>query len=284
MVSLEVMDKIAPGGVYLCQVNENVSCGACCGLYNITDLSREKLHRMLSERSAAFLKIAREIDAIIEFGENTLAAENETRPYPEFYHCPYIGFIGNNGKRVGCLLHPAAEGNNSVDYRGLSYYGSMTCNIYFCPSYTVLSDNFKRVIRTASQDWYSYGLIITENALINAFLSETEKIIQRKPDEKDVRDNPDFADIIRDFIGLKPSWPFRPVSDTPANYFFNDKLYDKKDADYTKIRSASFTSLYNTIFKELGSSFQADKDIRKAENMIEFLLKRLKKYNKETIV
>lgn len=34
------MDKTAPGGVYLCRVNENLSCGACCGLYNVPDLSR----------------------------------------------------------------------------------------------------------------------------------------------------------------------------------------------------------------------------------------------------
>jgi hypothetical protein len=88
------MDKTAPGGVYLCQVNENVSCGACCGLYNIPDLSREKLRGALFERTEAFLKVPREIDAILELGKNVLSAENKNRPYPEFYHCPYVGFIG----------------------------------------------------------------------------------------------------------------------------------------------------------------------------------------------
>ncbi len=280
MKSLDFMDKTAPGGVYLCQVNENVSCGACCGLYNIPDLSFNKLKKMLSDRTEEFLKIAREIDAIVDFGENMIAAENKIRPYPEFYHCPYIGFIGTNGTRVGCLLHPAAEGNNGIDYRGLGYYGSMTCNIYFCPSYTVLSDNFKRMIRTASQDWYSYGLIITESALVNAFLSETEKLIQRKIDEEDVRHNPDFAGAVREFINLKAYWPFRPASDTPANYFFKDNLYAKKDVDYSKIRSGCFTSRYDTIFKELGSSFQSDTEIGKAEMIIEFLYKRIHEYCK----
>ena len=275
MVKLELMDKTAPGGVYLCQVSENVSCGACCGLYNIPDLSRKKLNRMLSDRTEAFLKIAREIDAIIEFGENTLAAENRIRPYPEFYHCPYIGFIGKNKTCIGCLLHPAAKGNNGIDYKGLSYYGSMTCNIYFCPSYTVLPDNFKRIILSTSHDWYSYGLIITESTLINAFLSEAEKVIKRKIDEEDIRDNRCFAGAIREFINLKLSWPFRPASDTPANYFFRDKLYVKNDVDYSRISSNSFTSRYDTIFSELGSSFKSDKEIREAEIMIESLLEKL---------
>ncbi len=274
MLTLEDMDKTAPGGVYLCQVNDNVSCGACCGLYNIADLSREKLNQMLSDRTDTFLNIAREIDAIVEFGENILAAQTKTRPYPEFYHCPYIGFIGKNGKRVGCLLHPAAEGNKNVDYRGLGYYGSMTCNIYFCPSYTNVSDNFKRLIRDASQDWYSYGLLITESVLINAFLTEAEKRIQRKIDEENIRLNPDFAGVVREFINLKASWPFRPASDTPANYFFKDKLYAKKDNDYSKTISSSFTSRFDTILKELSSSFQTDEEIKQAEAMIESLLKK----------
>lgn len=275
MVSLEEMDKTAPGGVYLCQVSENVSCGACCGLYNIADLSREKLSSMLSDRTEAFLRIPRGIDTVIEFGKNTLAAEKKLRPYPEFYHCPYIGFIGHSGARVGCLLHPAAEGNNNIDYRGLGYYGSMTCNIYFCPSYTILPHNFKRIIRNASQDWYSYGLIITESVLINAFLSETQKLFQRIKNEEDARNNPDFANTIREFINLKLYWPFRPASDTTANYFFKDKLYSKKDVDYSGIRLKPFNYRCDIIFKELGSSFQSEKEIIKAEMMIESLWKRL---------
>lgn len=275
MLTFDSMDKTAPGGVYLCQVNENVSCGACCGLYNIADLSFEKLNRMLTDRTDAFLKIEREMNAIIEFGENIPAAENKIRPYPEFYHCPYIGFIGKNKTRVGCLLHPAAEGNKGIDYRGLSYYGSMTCNIYYCPTYTIVPDNFKRVIRNASKDWYSYGLIITESVLINTFLQETENLIKRKINEEDVKENPDFSNAIEEFINLKLSWPFRPASATPANYFFKDKLYAKKNIDCSDIRSCSSIAFrYCVIFRELGSSFKSDKEIRDAEIIIESLWER----------
>jgi len=271
------MDKTAPGGVYLCQVNENVACGACCGLYNVPDLSRERLSRMLSERTEAFMKVPREIDAILEFGENQLSAENKMRPFPEFHHCPYIGFIGKGRTRPGCLLHPASVGNNCVDYRGLGYYGSMTCNIYFCPSYTSLPENYKRIICGSSQDWYSYGLIITETALINAFLSEIENRIGRKTDEKDVCQNPDFTSAVREFINLKLSWPFRPSSVTPANYFFEDRLYGKKATDYTGLKSEYISSLYDTIFREFSSYFKSDEEVLKAGMIIESLWERLGK-------
>jgi len=271
------MDKTAPGGVYLCQVNENVSCGACCGLYNVPDLSREKLSQILSERTEAFMKVPREIDAILEFGKDVLPAENQKRPYPEFYHCPYIGLIGKGRTRPGCLLHPASCGNNGVDYRGLGYYGSMTCNIYFCPSYTALPENQKSIIRGSSHDWYSYGLIITETALITSFLSEIEHRTGRTSDERDISMSQDFTSAVREFINLKISWPFRPQSFTPANYFFKDGLYEKKEVDYAGINPESVSSCYNTIFRELGSCFRSDEEVRKAGLIIESLWKRLKK-------
>jgi len=268
------MDKKAPGGVYLCQVNEKVSCGACCGLYNIPDLSRDKLYDMLYKRTAEFSKIPRETDLIINFGEEILSQIKDKKPYDEFYHCPYIGLIGRGRTCTGCLLHPMAAGNNGIDYSGLSYYGSMACHIYFCTSYTMLSENYKRIIRESTDDWYSYGLIITEVDLINAFFSEIESRIQGKIDEADIYMNQALIGIIKEFIGFKVSWPFRPSSDTAANYFFKDKLYERKPVDYSVMNHGSPCSRYDVIFRELGSSFNSVEDIRHAERMIDDLLKR----------
>jgi len=270
------MDKKAPGGVYLCQVNEKISCGACCGLYNVPNLSRDKLHDMLFRRTAEFSKVPREAEAVTKFGADVLCKNRNKRPYHEFYHCPYTGLIGKGKMRAGCLLHPMAEENKGVDYRGLSYYGSMTCNIYFCPSYTTLPETYKRIIRESADDWYSYGLIITEIALINAFFSEIESRLQGKIDETDIHMNHVLIGIIKDFIGFKVSWPFRPISDTAANYFFKDKLYGKKPVDYSRINSDKPFSHYDVIFRELGSRFNSVEEIRRAENMIDDLLKRIR--------
>jgi hypothetical protein len=272
------MDKKAPGGVYLCQVNENISCGACCGLYNVPDLSREKLYDMLFHRTADFSKVPREAEAIINFGDEVLYKSNNKRPYDEFYHCPYIGLIGKGRMRAGCLLHPLADGNNGIDYCGLSYYGSMTCHIYFCPSYTMLPENYKRIIRESAEDWYSYGLIITEIVLINAFISEIEVCIQRKIDETDIHMKQALIGIIKAFIGFKVSWPFRPSSDTAANYFFKDKLYERKPVDYSGINSERPSSRYDVIFRELGSSFNSVEEISNAESMIDDLLKKARSW------
>jgi hypothetical protein len=267
-------DKKAPGGVYLCQVNENVSCGACCGLYNITNLSREKLYDMLLKRTAGFSGVPRDADSIMNFGEEELSRINGKRPYNEFYHCPYIGLIGKGRTRAGCLLHPLAEGNKGTDYRGLSYYGSMTCNIYFCPSYTALPENYKKIIRESADDWYSYGLVITETVLINAFFSEIEGFLQKKIDKTDSYMNKSLINVVRKFMDLKISWPFRPSSDTAANYFFKDKLYEKKPVVYPGINFSGSSSRYDLIFRELGSSFNSADDVRRAESIIDDLLKK----------
>jgi hypothetical protein len=273
------MDKKATCGVYLCQVNEKVSCGACCGLYNIPDLSRKKLCDMLLERTTGFSKVPREIEAITRFGEEILSEIGDKRPYDEFYHCPFIGFIGKGKARAGCLLHPFSDGNNGVDYRGLGYYGSMTCHIYFCPSYTRLPENHKRVVRESADDWYSYGLIITETALISAFFSEIESRFPEIRDEADIGQNQTLLNIVKAFIDLKVSWPFRPPSETAANYFFKDKLYERKPVDYSGINDAGRVSRHDVIFRELGSNFKSAEELRYAESILDNLFDRARSLN-----
>ena len=131
---LENEANASPGGVYLCQVGERVSCGACCGLYNIADLSQRSLEVMLTEQTEEFARVPRTTEAIEAFQKKIEGWTPPQRPFPDFYHCPFLGLIGLNGRRVGCLLHPAAAGNNGIDWRGLSYYGAMACRTYFCPS------------------------------------------------------------------------------------------------------------------------------------------------------
>jgi hypothetical protein len=94
-----------PGGVYLCQINELVSCGACCGLYNFPDLSCETLLNSLRKRTFEFAKTPREVSAILRFGEKSHRQIQNNSPFPEFHHCPYVGLIGAELSRIGCLLH-----------------------------------------------------------------------------------------------------------------------------------------------------------------------------------
>ena len=155
---------------YLCQVNESVSCGACCGLYNVADASFERLQSRLAHRTRRYERIPNTIDAIEAFKEDIEDREkNERRPIPDFHHCPYIGLIGEKKLRVGCLLHPMNPKNENFDYRELSYYGGMTCRVYFCPSATKLPKDYAKIVKMLADNWYDYGLIITETKLLQAF-------------------------------------------------------------------------------------------------------------------
>jgi len=147
-LSAESNAVAVPGGVYLCQVDENVSCGACCGLYNCPDASRACLQERLTFRTERFREVPRNTDAIDAFQEQMERREPRQRPYPDFYHCPFLGLVGRQNSRVGCLLHPLADGNQGVDLRGLSFYGGLACRDYFCPSHRNLPPVYKAIIQS----------------------------------------------------------------------------------------------------------------------------------------
>jgi len=262
-----------PGNIYLCQVNEHVSCGACCGLYNLPGVSAEAVCCLLNARTAAFSKVAREMAAILAFGEAESARLAGRHPLPEFHHCPYLGLIGPRKRTVGCLLHPLSEENRGIDYRGLSYYGSMTCNMYFCPTHHQLPDDFKQLLKTVAGDWYHYGLVITETDLLEAFHAQ---ILIRNGG---VAIDPEKAAAIGSrplweaLFALKRDWPFARPERPLAHYFFNDRLYPKPDVDYAMTGKPG--SRYDPIFRELHSVFSSADEQARAEAYLDLLFDRI---------
>jgi hypothetical protein len=260
-------------GIYLCQIDETVSCGACCGLYNLADASRQTLNELLSERTDTFISLPRDMNAILDFGRKIETQTFTGRPFPDFHHCPYIGLIGSEKSRVGCLLHPLNSINRGIDYRGLSYYGGLACAVYFCPSSRLLSPALKTMIIEAVDDWYDYGLVITEEKLIRRFISRIENTLGRCLTEKDLRQNSRYPEILKTFLTLKQNWPYRRRPDAgPCNYFFNDNRYHKPPVDYKTIPK---TSPYDDIFRELMSAFDSPESLKAAENFIRDLIDRL---------
>jgi len=266
----------SPGGVYLCQVGEGVSCGACCGLYNIADLSQRSLEAMLTERTEAFARVSRTAEAIEAFQKKVEGWTLPKRPFPDFYHCAFLGLIGLNGRRVGCLLHPAAAGNNGIDWRGLSYYGAMACRTYFCPSVRQLPQPHLQILRQAMDHWYPFGLIVTERRLVTIFFREVENRIGRPVTAADFAKGSGPVELLREFAGLKREWPFRRKdAPGPCNYFFENGEYPRPSVQ----RSGENIPLsrYEAIFKELESAFSSKKDLRAAEGLLDDLFSRLQK-------
>ena len=252
--------------VYLCQTGPNVSCGACCGLYNVADPSAEALEAMLTRRTRWFKDVPRTVAGLDAFKERVEAAEDQCRPFPEFHHCPYIGMIEDDGRRVGCLLHPLADGNQGIDWRGLSYYGGMACRTYFCPSMKTLPARWLSALRNSLDHWHLHGLIATERRLLTAFFEILEERLQRPIDPDAFLAPSEAADLLKAFAKLKVTWPFRR-EDSPgmANYFFEDGLYPRPDITL-------FPSPFETIFRELDSCFAGKEEQVAAEKIVNTII------------
>ncbi|GAB1409002.1 hypothetical protein MASR1M90_01560 [Desulfovibrionales bacterium] len=213
-------DALVPGGVYLCQVADSVSCGGCCGLYNVRELRRDSLRAMLVERTTQFATVARTIAGIDAFAAKRLAVEGTDYPDPSLHHCPFVGLIIHPaGERVGCLLHPLATGNGGVDWRGLSFYGSAACSLFFCPTYSALAPRWKRLVREVLDDWYSYGLIIVEHRFLAGLLGELESRLGHELDNH--RLGPGARAALKALLDVYLNWPFRLQGTRPGRNFFS---------------------------------------------------------------
>ncbi len=257
-------------GEYLCQVDATISCGACCGLYNVADTSYASLRRTLAYRSKIFDKTPRDVDAILDFAKHIQNVEPGDRPLPDFHHCPYIGLIGKGYLRVGCLLHPLNPKNNGIDFRGLSYYGGMTCRVYFCPSARTLDTGIRKIVKSVAENWYTYGLIITENRLLTAFFEQIQSRIQVPVDAETVAANPRLVASFRRLFQLKLNWPFKDKNHPYiGHYFFNDAICTRPKINYGA--TGSTCSPYDAIFQELVSVFNSREELVDAERMLDHL-------------
>ena len=253
--------------VYLCQVSPQVSCGACCGLYNVADPSHEGLEALLLRRTRWFAEVPRTVAALDDFKARVEAAEPQERPFPEFHHCAFLGLIEDDGRRVGCLLHPLAKGNDGVDWRGLSHYGGMACRTYFCPSVRQLPARWLAAVRASMNHWHLHGLIVTERRLLAAFFMEVEKRLGRTLADGDFVPGSRAVALFRQFAALKIDWPHRrAAAPGPPNYFFEDGLYPRPAVWRTD--DAIPASPLEPILRELDSGFASAAELSAAEERI----------------
>jgi hypothetical protein len=252
------------GDDYLCQVGAAVSCGACCGLYNVVDASRQSLTALLAARTRRFADVPRRIDAIIQFRRAIESHEHQDRPLPDFHHCPFLGLVGPGRETVGCLLHPLDPLNAGMDFRSLSYYGGMACHIYFCPATRLLATRYKQILRNIVTGWYLYGLLVTEHRLLRALFEEIEHRLNRPVLVDDFIHNPGARLALYNLFLLRVSWPFRrPGPLRLVNYFFNDHRYPRPAI--TPAAGEQNIARYRIILQELETRTDAAGTIRKAE-------------------
>ena len=83
--------------VYLCQISPKVSCGACCGLYNVADPSYQALEAVLMRQTQWFADVPRTVAGIDAFRIRVEGSEPQERPFADFHHCPFLGMIADTG-------------------------------------------------------------------------------------------------------------------------------------------------------------------------------------------
>ena len=256
--------------VYLCQVSRQVSCGACCGLYNIPNLCRDALQERLARRTQRFAAIPRTEAAIEHFRRQTEGWTPEDRPLPQFHHCPFLGLVGVERSRVGCLLHPQAPGNQGRDWRHLSYYGAEACRSYFCPSSRILPSRWLQLVRSVLNDWDAYGLILTEHRFLRVLFEALEQRLGG-PLRPAAAECPLACARLRKLFDLKQSWPYRR-SDGPGlcHFPFDNGLYPRPAPNWPS--AARPAVHYQVLFRELESVFATEADMWQGVRLVEDLV------------
>jgi hypothetical protein len=248
----------------LCQPDAGKSCGACCGIYNYVDSSPEVLRGRLRRRTERFRNDVQGAEDLGAFSRATRTAEDQTRRFDVIYCCEYVGFLDQAERRVGCLLHPAQNGG--VDMRGVSFYGGELCGGHLCPSYHFLGRAEQAMLVELLDDWYLYGLCITDIDLVKDYFRLIAECLGETPVPEMFRRGAAPA-IARRFFGFKLEWPFRsPEINRFGRFFFDGSQYMIRSIDYATLGCER--SRYDGIFLSLSSLFRDRRELQKAERMI----------------
>ncbi|HEX9186260.1 MAG TPA: hypothetical protein VGB87_04260 [Vicinamibacteria bacterium] len=182
----------------LCQ-RGGASCGACCGPYNRRDHSRASLEAALRRRTQALDGVPRTLPAF-RAAAARLAAEEPPPLFPSVRVCPLLGYLDEEGTRLGCLAHPAATGG--PDLRDAGVYGAQTCESFVCPSHAWLSEEEVELAALACGGGYLYGLVVTDVPFLRAALSAVAEGVGARVEQRHLS-RPAFRDALRALLALK---------------------------------------------------------------------------------
>lgn len=242
-----------------------MSCGACCGLYNYRDSTRQALEDRLEQRTALYRERVRNRGDLKPFAALIRTIESQEKRYEVIHCCEYLGFLDETRRRVGCLLHPLQNGG--TDLRDVSFYGRDLCDGHFCPSYHFLTRAEQQAVVNALDDWYLYGLAITDIDLVKEYFRFIAEGLGEMPDPEWLAHRP-LKDLVQRFFFLKVTWPFRsPDTNRLGKYYFDGSQYMISHIDYNALECER--SRFDKVFLSLTSRFTSRKELRHAESLIE---------------
>jgi len=233
-------------------------------LYNYAVNDRVSLTGRLRRRTALFRETVKKAEDLPRFSGLIQSTEDQTRIYEVIYCCEYLGFLDETETRVGCLLHPMQ--NEGVDMRDVSFYGRELCDGHFCPSYHYISSEEKLAVIHSIDDWYLFGLCITDIDLVKEYFRLISEGVFRMPPSRIFREEP-FKSIALRFFKLKTDWPFRsPADNRFGKYAFDGRHYMIPFIDYEALGCAR--SQFDKIFLSLSSEFRDAASLGRAEELV----------------
>jgi len=258
------MEEAKKYPIHLCQPDSNKSCGACCGLYNWEDHSRKTLTARLENNTRLFFSFGERPD-IASYRKLQSETVAQQKLCETIYNCEFLGFINKEHTRIGCLLHPCIH--HGDDLRDCSFYGAEMCAGHFCPSYTYLTVSEQAAAATVLDDWYLYGLTVTDIDFVKEFFT----IVQNRLG--DCLNPERFAEpavklACRNYFQLKESWKFASAKNRLGKYYFSRAEYHIARIDYEKNGKIT-PSRFDKIFLSLASEFSSEAEVAEAERIIE---------------
>jgi len=117
------------------------------------------------------------------------------------------------------------------------------------------------------QDWYLFGLVITDIDLVKEFFRHVENALGEsiKPARLS---QPELRHILHDFFSLKEHWQFKAAENRLGKYYFSASEYAIARIDYCA-RWGVPESRFDKILVSLESEFSSYEQVLSAEEMLQ---------------
>jgi hypothetical protein len=157
--------------------------------------------------------------------------------------------------------------HHGADLRDLCFYGKELCAGHFCPSYTHLTRMEKIAVLSVLDDWYLYGLVITDVDFVKEFLREAQDRLGDALRMQHLMDVGVQA-ALRAFLALKESWKFASRTRRFGKYSFSHSEYQVARIEYERVWKMR-PSRFDKILLSLASELATRADVLEAESSIE---------------
>jgi len=116
-------------------------------------------------------------------------------------------------------------------------------------------------------DWYLYGLCVTDIDLVKSYFNLVSNGLFATPRPEKMKSEP-LRNLVLKFFELKLAWPYRDSAvNRLGKYYFDGSQYMIDHIDYEGLGCEQ--SRFNQIFLSLSSRFQNREELMAAEQIIQ---------------